>query len=93
MPRLDRRTALQGGLAAALSAIDPRRAAGQSGFDWQRFKGAHIEVSFQKGPRADLLQKYEKEFEALTGITVGSEQIPEQQSVPAKQRSPLALQV
>ena len=79
MPNLNRRTALQGGLAAALAATDTRRAAGQSGFDWQRFKGAHIEVSFQKGPRADLLQKYETEFEALTGISVGSEQIPEQQ--------------
>jgi multiple sugar transport system substrate-binding protein len=79
MTYINRRTALQGGLAASLLAIDARRAAGQSGFDWQRFKGAHIEVSFQKGPRADLLQNYQKEFEALTGISVGSEQIPEQQ--------------
>ena len=32
-----------------------------------------------KSPRGDLLTKYHKEFEDLTGITVGSEMIPEQQ--------------
>ncbi|MEJ0070329.1 MAG: extracellular solute-binding protein [Pseudomonadota bacterium] len=55
------------------------RAGAQSGFDWKRFKGAKIEVSLAKGPRGDLVQKYRKEFEELTGITVGDEQIPEQQ--------------
>ncbi len=32
-----------------------------------------------KGPRGDLLQQYRKEFEELTGMTVGDEQVPEQQ--------------
>ena len=32
-----------------------------------------------KSPRGDLLTKYHKEFKDLTGITVGSEMIPEQQ--------------
>ena len=32
-----------------------------------------------KSPRGDLLTKYHKEFEDMTGITVGSEMIPEQQ--------------
>ena len=32
-----------------------------------------------KSPRGDLLTKYHKEFEDLTGISVGSEMIPEQQ--------------
>jgi multiple sugar transport system substrate-binding protein len=80
MTNINRRNVLSGGLAASsILALDPRRAAGQTGFDWQRFKGRHIEVFLQKGPRADLLQQYQKEFEALTGISVGSEQIPEQQ--------------
>ncbi|HUK11264.1 MAG TPA: sugar ABC transporter substrate-binding protein [Stellaceae bacterium] len=65
--------------AAGAPAILMRRASGQSGFDWKRFKGEHIEVSHTLGPRGELLQKHEKEFEELTGISVGSEQIPEQQ--------------
>ena len=32
-----------------------------------------------KSPRGDLLSKYHKEFEDLTGISVGSEMVPEQQ--------------
>ena len=58
------------------------RAAGafaQGGFDWKRFKGEKIEITLQKSPFHDVLQKYEPEFTALTGIEVGSEQIPEQQ--------------
>jgi len=80
--RLSRRTVLKrgAGLMGALAApAIVRRASAQGAFDWQRFKGQKIEVSFAKGPRGDLLQKYRKEFEALTGITVGDEQIPEQQ--------------
>src|SRR5262249_42778592 len=57
----------------------PRSALAQAGFDWKRFKGEHIEVLMAKGPRGDLLQKYRKEFEELTGMTVGDEQVPEQQ--------------
>lgn len=56
-----------------------RGALGQSAFDPKRFKGQKIEVLHAKGPRGDLLQKYEKEFTELTGIEVGSEQVPEQQ--------------
>ena len=67
------------GLAAGTTPLIARRAGAQSGFDWMRFKGQHLEVSHTLGPRAELLQKHEKEFEALTGISVGSEQVPEQQ--------------
>ena len=45
----------------------------------RRFKGEKIEVFLVKSPRGDLLTKYHKEFEDMTGITVGSEMIPEQQ--------------
>jgi hypothetical protein len=56
MTIVNRRNVLTGALAASsVLAIDPRRAAGQANFDWQRFKGQHIEVFLQKGPRADLL--------------------------------------
>ena len=51
----------------------------QTGFDWDRYKGQSIEVLLAKSPRSDLFQRDQKEFEALTGIKVGAEQVPEQQ--------------
>jgi len=78
-----RRTLIKMGAGAATllaaPAVMKRAALGQSKFSWTRFKGEKIEVVLAKSPRADLLQKYQKEFEDLTGIQVGSEQIPEQQ--------------
>ena len=62
-----------GGLAAPLVA----RA--QSGFNWRKFRGQKIQVAMQRIFTCDVLRKYEKEFEGLTGIKVESEQIPEQQ--------------
>ena len=60
----------------------------QSAFDWTRFKGQKINVSYPKFPRGDVWQAHEKEFQQLTGITVSSEQIPEQQ-----QRVKMALEL
>ncbi len=79
---IERRTVLKAsaGLLAAPAAIE--RGGAQSAFDWKQFKGTHIEVSLTKNPRSDVLQKHQKEFEDLTGISVGSEQIPEQQQRP-----------
>jgi len=81
--RVSRRKLLQAGAgAAALGAIPgalQRAAQAQSGFDWKKFKGEKLEVFLVKSPRGDILTKYHKEFEDLTGITVGSEMIPEQQ--------------
>ena len=78
-----RRRLLQAGAgAAALGAIPGAGVLGaqaQGSFDWKRFKGEKIEVTLQKSPFHDVLQKYEPEFTALTGIEVGSEQVPEQQ--------------
>ena len=82
-PARQRRRLLQAGLsAAALGAVPgvgqwPAQA--QPAFDWKKFKGEKIEVFHIKSPRGDLLTKYHKEFEDLTGIAVGSEMIPEQQ--------------
>src|SRR5258705_5464613 len=82
-PEQQRRRLLQAGLgAAALGAIPGAgqlAAHAQGAFDWKRFKGDKIEVFLVKSPRGDLLTKYHKEFEDMTGITVGSEMIPEQQ--------------
>ena len=61
--------------AAAPLAVRARAA----GFEWARYKGERVEVFLQKSPRADLLQARHPEFEALTGIKVLSEQVPEQQ--------------
>src|ERR1043165_4524398 len=77
-----RRRLLGGGAGAlALSALPGSlvHAQGQGAFDWKKFKGEKIEVFLVKSPRGDLLTKYHKEFEDLTGITVNSEMIPEQQ--------------
>jgi multiple sugar transport system substrate-binding protein len=54
-------------------------ASAQSGVDWKKYAGTTLEVNLIKSPRGDTLQKYEKEFEALTGIKINSEQTPEQQ--------------
>jgi multiple sugar transport system substrate-binding protein len=79
MSEITRRTALRG--AAGLLAVPAlvERANAQSAFDWKRFKGERVEVSLVANPRSTLLFQYHKEFEELTGIRVGAEQIPEQQ--------------
>ncbi len=75
--------------APALSAIGAlpifnivETANAQSRFDWKMARGAKIEVNFQRGPNADVIERNHKKFEELTGIRVGSEQIPEQQQRP-----------
>jgi multiple sugar transport system substrate-binding protein len=68
------------GMLAAPALVETVGA--QSAFDWKQCKGQKIEVNLQKSPRSDQLQAHQKEFEALTGISVGSEQIPEQQQRP-----------
>jgi multiple sugar transport system substrate-binding protein len=76
-----RRRLLQGagaiGVGMALPPVFSAKA--QGAFDWKKFKGEKIEVSLVKSPRADFLINNQKEFEDLTGITVGAEAIPEQQ--------------
>jgi len=57
----------------------PSLAFAQAGVDWKKYAGTTLEVNLIKSPRGDTLQKYEKEFEDLTGIKVNSEQTPEQQ--------------
>jgi multiple sugar transport system substrate-binding protein len=71
------------GAAAALPIFNVVETANaQSKFDWKMAKGAKIEVNFQKGPNADVIERNHRKFEDLTGIKVGSEQIPEQQQRP-----------
>lgn len=82
--RVGRRTVLKGTAAVLTGLAAPYlntvTAYSQTGaFNWKRFQGQKIEVAVAKSPRGDLLQKFQKEFEDQTGITVGFEQIPEQQ--------------
>ena len=78
-----RRRQLLAASAAALAApAIVERANAQSAFDWKQFKGQPIEVNYQLSPRGDLARRTLKEFEELTGIKVGFEQIPEQQQRP-----------
>lgn len=60
-------------------AILSSAALGQSAFNWKRFAGQKIDVLYVKNSRSELLMKSEKDFEALTGIKVSSEAVPEQQ--------------
>jgi multiple sugar transport system substrate-binding protein len=70
-------------IAAPLAApAIVERAGAESSFDWKVAKGAKIEVNFAKSPRPDVLAAHQKEFEELTGVKVGFEQIPEQQQRP-----------
>jgi len=79
---LRRRTLLAASGAALCAPAIIERANAQSAFDWKQAKGTKLEVNFAKSPRGDVLQAHQKEFEDLTGIKVGSEQIPEQQQRP-----------
>jgi multiple sugar transport system substrate-binding protein len=75
---LTRRSVMAGTAAAgALGLMGVPRL--RADVQWKKYAGTKLEAFLTKGPRADILQKYEKEFEALTGIKVSSEQIPEQQ--------------
>jgi len=73
-----RRQFLSGSAAvgmAGLAGIRPAFAA----VDWKKYAGTTLEVNLVKSPRGETLQKYQAEFEELTGIKVNSEQTPEQQ--------------
>jgi multiple sugar transport system substrate-binding protein len=74
-----RRAALLGAGATALAAPSGSVMAQTSGFDWKRFKGEHIEVSLVRNPRHEILQRFQREFENLTGIDVGFELVGDQQ--------------
>src|SRR5499427_8129412 len=73
-------------LAAAASTLAApalvERANAQSAFDWKQFKGQSFEVNYQLSPRGDVAKAHLKDFEELTGVKVGFEQIPEQQQRP-----------
>jgi len=78
-----RRRQLLAASAAVLAApAIVERANAQSTFDWKQFKGQSIEVNYQLSPRGTLARTHLKEFEDLTGIKAGFEQIPEQQQRP-----------
>jgi multiple sugar transport system substrate-binding protein len=77
MTAITRRAVLAGSAATGALAITGTRARAEP--QWKKYAGTRLEVILAKGPRGDNLQKYIKEFTALTGIEVESEQIPEQQ--------------
>jgi multiple sugar transport system substrate-binding protein len=77
-----RRKMLASSAAVLAAPAIVARANAQSAFDWKQFKGQSIEINYQLGPRGDLARQHMKEFEELTGIKAGFEQIPEQQQRP-----------
>jgi len=73
-----RRRLLQAGLSAtALGATFGAGVIAAPAFDWKRFKGQRIDVLLNKNPHADLLARYHDEFEAMTGIGVAAQALPE----------------
>lgn len=81
-PMISRRSLLTATAATLAAPAIVSEVGAASAFDWKRYKGQTIVVSLTKSPRADNLQARQKEFEALTGIKVVSEQLPEQQQRP-----------
>jgi multiple sugar transport system substrate-binding protein len=79
---LQRRRMLQSAAAILAAPALIEQVGAQSAFDWKQFKGQSLTISMTKSPRADVMQAHQKEFEALTGIKVESEQLPEQQQRP-----------
>src|SRR5688572_9779977 len=75
--RISRRAVLAGTAAAGGLALSGFPAHSQ--VNWKKYAGTKLEVILAKGPRGDNFQNNIKEFTALTGIQVESEQIPEQQ--------------
>ncbi|MFC0408351.1 ABC transporter substrate-binding protein [Roseomonas elaeocarpi] len=65
------------GSALAQGAVTPP--AGMANVNWRKQAGTTLEVNLIRSPRGETLQRYQKEFEDLTGIKVNSEQTPEQQ--------------
>src|SRR3954454_17587710 len=77
MTAITRRNMLAGTAAAGALALTGQPAWSEP--QWKKYAGTKLEVILAKGPRGENLQKNIKEFTALTGIEVESEQIPEQQ--------------
>ena len=75
---ISRRHVLAGSAAAGLFGLTAQRAQAAE-VNWKKYAGTTLEANLVKGPRGELLQKYASEFTDLTGITVESEIIPEQQ--------------
>jgi multiple sugar transport system substrate-binding protein len=75
---ISRRHVLAGSAAAGLFGLTTPRAYSAE-VNWKKYAGTTLEANLVKGPRGELLQKYAAEFRDLTGITVESEIIPEQQ--------------
>jgi multiple sugar transport system substrate-binding protein len=74
---ISRRSVLAG--SAAAGALSVTGLPASAAVEWKKYAGTTIEANLIKGPRGELLQKYASEFTELTGITVESEIIPEQQ--------------
>lgn len=51
--------------ASGVTGISPSFA--QSTVDWKKYVGTTLEVNLIKSLRGEILQKYQKEFEELTG--------------------------
>ncbi len=70
-----RRNFLAGSAALGAAGLVGARPA-SAAVDWKKFAGTTLEVNLVKSPRGEILLKYMKDFEALTGIKVNAEATP-----------------
>ena len=82
-PRVSRRAVLRAGAAAVAGAAigpfvyTPARA---QGFNWKRFQGKELYLLLSKHPWMEVLEKNIPEFEALSGMKMKWETLPEIQA-------------
>ena len=73
--------ALLGAALTAPASVSPARAAeaGAAKIDWQRYKGTTVNLFMSRHPWQEAIEPMLPEFEALTGIKVQANKLPEQQ--------------
>jgi multiple sugar transport system substrate-binding protein len=67
------------GVVAASGPADPGTAVGATAFDWKRYSGQTIRYLDWNGTWSTFINKRKAEFEALTGIKVAWELLPQEQ--------------
>src|SRR5262245_25407978 len=80
---VSRRAVLRGGVAAvAGTAVGPfvSTPARAQGFNWKRFQGKELFLILSKHPWVEVLEKNIPEFEALSGMKIKWETLPEIQA-------------
>src|SRR5262245_3936357 len=77
--RLSRISIAIAGSVALAALVATTSLSSAADFDWKKYSGSTVSVSLKKIPWTDVLTPFIPEFEALTGIKVKLEVLPENQ--------------